>query len=287
MRKFALLCLGLALLLTGCGRLALPAATVDPYAGMVQVESGYGTKIWVREQEGLEPNPLRDPEAYENWEASGWELLAGVDISEHQGEIDWETVRDCGVEFAILRAGYRGYGQSGRIVEDARFAKNMEDAAAAGLQLGVYFFSQAVTPEEAVEEAEFLLQLLSRWPKEALSLPVFYDWEDIEGQQARTDGLDGETVTRCAAAFCERIEEAGYSAGLYAYRSLAYFTYDLALLKDYTLWIGALGSYPDFYYEHEFWQRAVEGNVPGIQTVVDLDVWMRKPPADSAGESVA
>ena len=82
MRKFALLCLGLALLLTGCGRLALPAATVDPYAGMVQVESGYGTKIWVREQEGLEPNPLRDPEAYENWEASGWELLAGVDISE-------------------------------------------------------------------------------------------------------------------------------------------------------------------------------------------------------------
>ena len=277
MRKIALLCLAL-LLLTGCGHTAPPAETVDPYAGMVQVESGYGTRIWVREHEELEQNPLREPEAYAAGAELGYELLSGLDVSEHQGEIDWAAVREAGMRFAIVRAGYRGYGQAGRLREDAYFARNMSAAAAQGLELGVYFFSQAVTPEEAVEEAEFLLELLAQLPEGTVGLPVFYDWEDIDGLEARTAGLDGETVTRCAQAFCETVTAAGYQAGIYAYRSLAYFTYDLPRLRDYTLWIGALNTYPDFYFAHEFWQRAVETGVPGVRGDVDMDIWLRKLP---------
>jgi len=278
MRKGAVLCLLWALLLTGCGRAAErePAETADPYAGMVQVESGYGTKMWVREHEELERNPFCVSEAYLDYAGTEYEFLSGVDVSEHQGEIDWAAVKDSGVSFAILRAGYRGYGQAGTLREDAYFAQNLEGAAAQGLELGVYFFSQAVTPEEAAEEAAFLLTLLEPYPKERLTLPVFYDWEDISLEEARTAGLDSETVTRCAEAFCEVIAAAGYRPGVYAYRTLGYFTYDLPRLKENTLWIAALNSYPDFYYAHEFWQCEVRDGVPGIQGAVDLDVWLRR-----------
>ena len=277
MRKRALLCLLCALLLTGCGGAAArPAETVDPYAGMVQVESGFGTKIWVREHEELELNPLRDPERYASFAEAGYELLPGVDVSEHQGEIDWAALRASGMEFAVVRAGYRGYGQAGRIVEDAFFARNMAGAAAQELALGVYFFSQAVSPEEAEEEAEFLLELLEPYPPETLTLPVFYDWEDVGSEEARTAGLDGETVTECALAFCGKLAEAGYRPGIYAYRALGYYTYDLPRLRSYALWIGALNSYPDFYFAHEFWQYGLSDGVPGVQGQVDMDIWLKK-----------
>ena len=277
MRKRAgLWLLLLPLLLSGCGALHAPAETADPYAGMVQVESGYGTQMWVKEYEELEVNPFLDPAVYQDYAGTDYRLLPGVDVSEHQGEIDWAKLHGSGVEFAILRAGYRGYGQAGRLREDARFKKNMEGATAAGMQLGVYFFSQAVSPEEAEEEADFLLELLAPYGPSAFALPVFYDWEDISHDEARTDGLDGETVTQCALAFCARIAEAGYRPGVYAYRYLAYYCYELPRLRDAALWIGAINDYPDFYYAHEFWQYGLAENVPGVSGAVDVDVWFRK-----------
>ena len=270
--------------LGGCGSpfVRAPVATVDPYAGMVQVESGFGTLMWVTRHEELEESPFL---GWSRLQAvpEGYAVEMGVDVSEHQGWIDWNAVRLSGMDFAILRAGYRGYGESGRLVEDAFFRTNLEQALAAGLEVGVYFFSQAVSAEEAAEEADFLLALLADAGPDALALPVFYDWEDISHDTARTDGLDGETITACAEAFCARIREAGYTPGIYAYRYLAYFNYDLPRLGDVELWIGALGASSDFYFAHSFWQNAVTGGVDGIAGEVDRDFWFRRiAPADGA-----
>ena len=274
----------LAALLAGCGSpfARTPVATADPYAGMVQVESGFGTKMWVTRHEELEES------AFLGWSRldavpEGYAVFAGVDVSEHQGEIDWAAVASDGIDFAIIRAGYRGYGERGTLVEDARFRENMAGALDAGLDVGVYFFSQAVNEDEAAEEAEFLLALLADYPPDSVTLPVFFDWEDISHDDARTDGLDGETVTRCAEVFCERIAEAGYRPGIYAYRYLAYFSYDLPRLRDAALWVGALGASSDFYYAHEFWQNAVAGGVKGIAGDVDRDYWFRPLEAPEAG----
>ena len=278
--------LAFALLLSGCGSILarMPAATVDPYAGMVQVASGFGTQMWVTKYEELEVSPFLGWSRLQSV-PEGCAVQAGVDVSEHQGEIDWDAAAADGVEFAIIRAGYRGYGESGALREDACFRQNMAGALAAGLPVGLYFFSQAVTPEEAVEEADFLLALLADagYGPGDVALPVFFDWEDISHDDARTDGTDGDTVTQCALAFCGRIGEAGCRPGIYAYRYLAYFSYDLPRMTDLCLWVGALGAESDFYYAHEFWQNAVLSGVAGIQGEVDRDYRLVLPaPADPA-----
>lgn len=293
-RKIAVaLILLLALPLSGCGGLLTraPAATVDPYAGMVQVESGFGTTMWVKQHEELDVSPFL---GWSRLDAvpEGYTVRMGVDVSEHQGEIDWTAAARDGVEFAIIRAGYRGYGEKGTLVTDACFAQNIAGALSAGLDVGLYFFSQAVTPEEAAEEADYLLDLLrgqTPYGPERVTLPVFYDWEDISHDTARTDGLDGETITQCAQAFCARMREAGYRAGFYAYRYLAYFNYDLPRLRDLSLWVGALGAESDFYYAHEFWQNAVAEGIKGINGPVDRDFWFQKPDTehDTQDESAA
>ena len=273
-RNLALL-LGLALLLSGCGRSAAEAVveTADPYAGMVLVESGYGTQMWVTKYENVPVNTLT-PEDFTDGVYNGAEYIArrGVDVSEHQGEIDWSAVRGGGIDFAVIRAGYRGYGEAGALREDACFEANMSAALENSLAVGTYFFSQATDAEEAREEADFLLELLAPYGPGSFALPVYYDWEAISQDTARTDGMDGDRITECAAAFCARVAEAGYRAGVYAYRNLGYFSYDLTLLADYSLWIAALGPYPDFYYAHDIWQYSISGSVPGISTPVDLDM---------------
>ena len=269
------------LLLSGCGPVRNlvqePAPTVDPHAGMVQVESGYGTKIWITEYEEIPVNPLRAVNVAEAEQLTGddgvvYEMQKGIDVSEHQGEIDWAAVAASGeAKFAIIRVGYRGYGESGTLVPDARFPDNIRGAAESGIRIGAYFFSQATSVEEAEEEADFLLRLLTLHEPEKFSLPIFFDWEYIEGADARTDGVSGETVTECALAFCERLREAGYTPGVYAYRNLAYRSYDLSRIRELPLWIGAVGDTPDFYYRFDIWQRSTAGRLDGIEGDVDLD----------------
>ena len=172
----AALALAAALLLAACGSpfALVPSPTADPYAGMVQVASGFGTDMWVKEYEELEVSPFLGWSRLKAVPA-GYDVHMGVDVSEHQGEIDWAAAKADGVEFAILRAGYRGYGEAGRLAEDPMFRANLAGARAAGVRLGAYFFSQAVTPEEAEEEADFLLRLLSDagCAPADLALPVF------------------------------------------------------------------------------------------------------------------
>ena len=156
----------LALLLSACGGGGFPFHTADPYEGMVQVESGYGTKMWVTELEDVPKNDLQ-PEDFSSpgrYTGSAYTVTRGIDVSEHQGAIDWAAAAQ-DVDFAIVRLGYRGYGQSGVLKYDAYAEENLKGAFASGLDVGVYFFSQATSPEEAEEEAEFLLELLESYGK--------------------------------------------------------------------------------------------------------------------------
>ncbi len=192
----------------------------------------------------------------------------GIDVSEHQGEIDWESVAGAGIDFAFLRIGYRGYTE-GNMYPDARFEENYEAARAAGIRVGVYFYSQAVSESEAAKEAEFVLQLLG---ERELDLPVTIDWEYADADSARTDDIGGSLLTSISDAFCSRIESAGYSAAIYFNKDTGYIHYDLGVLSDYDFWIADYSDTPVFYYAHEYWQYTDEGHVAGISETVDLNL---------------
>ncbi len=191
--------------------------------------------------------------------------LIGIDVSTHQEDIDWQAVADSGVDFAILRAGYRG-ATAGKLYEDEHFADNLKGAREAGLMIGVYFFSQAINVEEAVEEAEYVCELLGRTD---LALPVFYDWEYLEGR-VPTPGL--LPMTECAVAFCEEVEARGYKAGVYFNQDYGYNYLDLRELTEYTLWLAEYGGIPQFPYLYHMVQYTDDGTVPGISGPVDLDL---------------
>lgn len=194
----------------------------------------------------------------------------GVDVSSFQGDIDWNTVADDGIDFAIIRVGLRGYGTSGNIYEDENARKNLKNAAEAGLQTGVYFYSQAITPQEALEEAEFVLDIIKDYKIDA---PVVFDWENEPGIGMRTDNLDSNTLTQCAVTFCEKIKEAGYTPAVYFNLTDAYVRYNLDSIKDYVFWYAQHeGESPNFYYAYSMWQYSDAGKVDGINGNVDLNI---------------
>lgn len=253
--------------LSGCSK-----KTADPYEGMVQVETGYGSLMWITPYEGVPVNDIGAEDFLEGrYIGDAYDVKMGIDVSEHQGTIDWAAVASEGIDFAIIRAGYRGYSAGG-LFTDAYFDGNMKGAAGNGLDIGIYFFSQATNPEEAVEEAEYLLSLLESYPYGTVTLPVFYDWESIDTDEARTDGVTGEVITECALAFTAKIAEAGYDCGVYAYRKLGYFSYDLPRMTHLNWWVATLSDYPDFYYKHNFWQYSITGSVAGIEGDVDRNM---------------
>ena len=201
----------------------------------------------------------------------------GVDVSSHQGKIDWQAAAADGIEFAFIRAGYRGY-ETGRLAEDSRFIENAEGAYAAGIEVGLYFYSQALTEQEAREEAEYLVSCIEELDAE-ITLPLVFDWENIDpssvasGDTVRTAEMTGEDVTACAVAFCAAVEAAGYDAAVYGNRWQGYYDYDFTQLRDYAFWVSAPGTADDFYYAHDFWQYSYQGTVPGITGHVDRDLW--------------
>lgn len=242
--------------------------------GMAQIYNGSEYRLIIP-QEGVPVNELRssdfklDRDGEPVYTGSEYEVLKGIDVSTFQGTIDWKAVKKSGIDFAIMRCSGRGYSQEGPIYPDSQFEENLEGAKAAGLRVGVYFFSQATNVVEAEEEADYVIgQLDGR----ALDLPVFFDWESISYDEARTDGLDSTTITDCAVAFCERIRSAGYDAGVYFYQQTGYYVYDLSRLTDYRFWCASIGDYPFFYYAHDIWQYSVDGSVPGIDISCDMNM---------------
>ena len=271
----------LAAMLTACGRKAEPeptptpepTATPDPHEGMVEVTNGAGGTFWVDESETLTPFSL-DRYSFSvtdnvvSYSRDDCTLLRGIDVSDYQNEIDWAAVAASGIDFAVVRVGWRGYS-GGTVNEDNRWRENIQGAQAAGLKVGAYFFSQAINILEAAEEAVYTAKLLEGF---TLELPVFFDWEIIGVDEARTDGVDKQTVTDCTLEFCRLMESAGFRAGVYSYIPVVYEKYDLDALEGLPVWMGDPGTWPEFYYEHDIWQYSVTGIVPGIEGYVDMDV---------------
>lgn len=197
--------------------------------------------------------------------------IAGIDVSVHQGDIDWQQVKNAGIEFAIIRAGYRTYG-GGIVNIDENLEKNLAGAEAAGIKTGVYFFSQAVTVEEAMEEADAVLDVIAPYN---ITYPVVYDWEIIYDDSARTDDVPVDTLTDCCIAFCERVKSAGYTPMIYQNKRTSLFKLDLPRLQDYDFWLAEYGDEPTYYYDFDMWQYSCTGRIPGITGDVDLNISFR------------
>ena len=193
----------------------------------------------------------------------------GIDVSHHQGSIDWKKVADQGFEFAILRIGYRGYGKEGKVNPDKKFSEYIKGAKDAGLDVGVYFFAQAVNEEEAVEEANFVIKTLDG---QKLDLPVVYDPESILDDEARTDDVSGEQFTKNTVAFTKTIKDAGYEPMVYSNMLWEAFELDLKELPGIPIWYADYEPLPQTPYDFTMWQYSNEGSVAGISGVVDLDI---------------
>lgn len=194
-----------------------------------------------------------------------------IDVSKFQGDIDWNLVAADGIDQAIVRIGFRGYGD-GSLVPDPCYQQNIEGAAAAGLDTGVYFFTQAITVEEAIEEADYVLSLLNGF---ALTLPVFIDVEMITYDTARLDeaNLTPAQLTEICKAFCSAIEAGGYQAGIYAnkyYLQNELFTEELE--QKYAIWLANYTAQTSYTGEYQIWQYSENGIVNGINHAVDMNV---------------
>lgn len=197
----------------------------------------------------------------------------GIDVSSHQKEVDWQAVANSGIQFAMIRAGYRGYTQ-GSLNVDPYFEQNIQGALAAGLQVGIYFFSQAVTVEEALAEAAFTMELIRPYP---ITLPVVFDWERQDKDNSRTQNTGADAITAAALAFCEAVEGAGYIPMMYASPSKVYNTLGdyMDWLAEYPFWLAhyTKGMSPTSYrYRFDMWQYTSSGRVPGIEGNVDMNI---------------
>lgn len=202
-----------------------------------------------------------------NYQATSGNAHLGIDVSKWNKEIDWDRVKGAGIEFAIIRAGYRG-SVSGSLVVDPCFEANMKGAAASGIPTGVYFFTQAVNEVEAVEEASAVVQLIRDYK---ISYPVFIDTEGAGGN-GRADGLDPETRTLVCEAFCRTIENAGYNAGVYASRNWYNNNLFTNRLDNYCIWLAEYRSVPLYQGYYQMWQYTSKGAVDGIEGNVDMDI---------------
>lgn len=201
-------------------------------------------------------------------DAGNLNALTGVDLSAHNNVTDWEALKADGIDFVMLRTGYRGYG-SGKLEKDTKFRAYYRAAKEAGLLVGAYFFSQAVSEEEAVEEAILAAQMLEGCE---LDFPVAYDWELIFHDSARTDNIPVDVLTDCTLAFCQNIESFGYRSMVYQNKRTTLFKLDLPRIAEIPFWLAEYGDGPTYIYEYDMWQYSCTGAVSGVEGNVDLNL---------------
>ena len=196
----------------------------------------------------------------------------GCDLSYHNDNVNFEELKACGCEFVMLRCGFRGYSEGG-LMRDEKFSEYATEAAAAGLNVGVYFFTQALNVKEAEEEAEFVLDLLE---DHKISYPVAFDTEYIDDESARTNTteISEELRTDICEAFCEKIKEKGYYPMIYASENWFRRSLEVEELRQYDFWAPQYLEENDFLYDFTMWQYTDSGSIPGVKGVVDLDISM-------------
>lgn len=192
----------------------------------------------------------------------------GVDLSKYNGEVDFVALKEAGVEFVMLRLGSRGYG-SGQIMLDENFEENMKKATDAGLEIGVYFFSQAITAEEAVEESNFIIQTLANYK---ITYPVAFDMEYVENDKARIEALSRDEKTAVAKAFLQNTKVAGYQPLIYGTKEWLIKQIDLTKLTEYDIWLSQQKDMPDYPYKFQMWQYSLEGEISGVNGDVGLNI---------------
>ncbi len=200
---------------------------------------------------------------------ANYDSVLGIDVSYHQGEIDWAKVKEAGVKFAFIRVGYRGY-EYGIINKDVMFDYNIQNAIANDIKVGVYFFSQAISVDEARDEVDFVLENIKDYQ---IDLPVVFDMEE-EGPSGigRVKVLIPEEKTKIAVTWMHRIRNAGYEPMYYGSSQLLARYFDLEYLTEFPLWVAEYGIKPRFDYEFNIWQYSASGEIDGIEKLVDLDI---------------
>ncbi len=206
---------------------------------------------------------------------AGWnEASYGIDVSKHNGRIDWEKVAAEGIDFVMIRCGYRGC-VSGEIVKDIQFDNNIKGAAENGIPIGVYFYSTAVTPEEAEEEAAFVCSEIRKHEKNGIKItyPIAYDFEEFYNDEyTRAGGLTREQLTENTVAFLDIIDGAGYIPMLYASKSAVSAYWDFGPISGYDFWLAHYTANTSFDGSFMMWQYTCKGRVDGIYNYVDFNV---------------
>ena len=197
----------------------------------------------------------------------------GIDVSKYQGNVDWKKVAEDGVEYAFIRVGCRGYGSSGSLIKDEKFHQNVKGALAQGIKVGAYFFTQAITVEEALEEAELVLKELGDYE---ITYPVAIDVERVENAKARQDALTAEERTEICKVFCEKIKEAGYIPMVYGDSE----TFEKLIIPQelaaYDFWICETEGTMTFPYEFAVWQYSHKGTVSGIKGDTNISISLKE-----------
>lgn len=265
-KSWLCLCL-VAALLSGCTPTQSQPETTQAVTTLPTTEET--TVPTTEETTQPEPEPLTFGYDGDYLTCLSRESVLGIDVSKYQGNIDWQKVADTGVEFVMIRIGYRGYGQAGTLGADSMAQENYRGAKEAGLKVGGYFFSQAITTEEAIEEANYVMDIIAGWE---LDMPLVYDWECL-AEDYRTMGVDARLLTDCTKAFCDTVENAGYTPMIYYNPDQSYKQMYMDELTQYGLWLAMYAPQPDFPYPIDMWQYTNQGSVPGIQGNVDINLY--------------
>ena len=220
---------------------------------------------------------LRTDDNVYSYHDDKYDSMFGVDVSAHNKDVDWKAMKESGVQFAMIRLGYRGYTE-GRLAEDEYFRKNIKGASEQGIKVGIYFFSQAVDPQEAAEEAAYVIDTVRGY---TIEMPIVYDMELYPAEtNARANGLTREERTYNAVVFLENIKNAGYTPMMYAGTGTYDELFDPGELTQYPLWIAEYDRVCSYPYQFAIWQYSDTGNAKEIPPGVDLNIaFIPKDPA--------
>ena len=238
----------------------------DSVMGDIELQTVKGAAINTYTADNLQYDENGYPSYYEDGKKISH---LGVDLSEYQGDVDFAAMKNAGVEFVMLRIGGRYYGDDGLLYTDKAFDNYYQQAKAAGLKVGAYFFSQAASAEDAAEEAKYAIEKLSG---KQLDYPIALDWENIADDTARTDNVTGDQLTDIAETFCDTVTASGYKSLVYSNTQQMFVMYDFETMKDYDFWLADYREFPTMYYKFDMWQYTMEGKIDGVEGTVDLNI---------------
>ena len=241
----------------------------------------YRSKQLLEEEQLVETDPnmhtynwsnLTWNNGFPSYEDDTYTSVIGIDVSSHQKSIDWAAVKNSGVKFAMIQVGYRGY-ETGALMDDAYFEENIQGAIENGIDVGVYFFSQAVSVEEARAEADFVLERVKKYN---LQLPIVFDLEEVSNATDRIENTTAQERTQAAVTFMNHIKNAGYQAMVYSSSQLFETVFDMNYLHDFDFWVADYSYTPNFSYHFSIWQYTDAGSINGISTNVDMNIMFVK-----------